>query len=79
MIKYRRLRWAGHAAEMEDARRALKILTNKPSGRLRRRPVDNIKMDLKEIRINVRNWLDSAQDSYYLRVLGNEALKLRVI
>ena len=34
---------------------------------------DNIRMDLKEININTRNWVDSAQDSDYWRALGNAA------
>ena len=32
MIKYRRLRWAGHVARMEEGRSAFKILTGKPTG-----------------------------------------------
>ena len=39
---------------------------------------DNIRMYLKEIGINTRNWVDSAQDSDYWRVLVNAALNLRV-
>jgi hypothetical protein len=35
-------------------------------------------MDLKEIGINSRNWIDSAQDKDYWRTLVNAALKLRV-
>ena len=42
------------------------------------RKEDNIRIDLKEIGINIRNWVDSAQDSDYWRVLVNEALNLRV-
>ena len=68
MIKSRRLRWAGHLAKMEEGRSALKILTCKPTGkrplgRPRRRWVDCIIMDLEEVCINTRNWVDSAQDS----------------
>ena len=42
VIKSRRLRWAGHVARMEEGRRALEILTGKPtekrpSGRPRHR------------------------------------------
>ena len=32
---------------------------------------DNIRMDLKEISINTRNWVDSAQDKDYWRALVN--------
>ena len=67
VIKSRRFkRWAGHVARMEEGRSAFKILTGKPRRkrplrRSRRRWEDNIKIDLKEISINTRNWVDSAQ------------------
>ena len=41
-------------------------------GRPRRRWEDNIRMDLKEIGINTRNWVDSAQVRDYWRALVNE-------
>jgi hypothetical protein len=47
VIKFRRLRWAGHVARMHDGRIHL--------GRPRE---DNIRMDFKEIGINARNWVD---------------------
>ena len=43
-----------------------------------RRWEDNIIMDLKEIGVNTRNWIYSAQDTDYWRALGNAALNLRV-
>ena len=43
-----------------------------------RRWKDNIRVDIKEIEINTRNWFDSAQDRDYLRALVNAALNLRV-
>ena len=43
----------------------------------RRRWGDNIRMDLEEIGINAGNWVDSAQDRNYWRVV-NAALNLRV-
>ena len=49
-----------------------------PLGRPRRRWEDNIRMDLKEIGINTRNWVDSAPDRDYWRSLVNTALNLRV-
>ena len=53
VIKYRRSRWAGHVARMEEGRSAFKSLTGKPTGKrplgsLRRRWESNIRMDLKE-------------------------------
>ena len=58
VIKSRRLRWAGHVARMEEDRSAFKILTCEPTrkrhfGRPRRRWEDNIKMDIKEILLNI--------------------------
>ena len=63
MIKSRRLRLAGHVARMEVGRSAFKMLTGtyagkRSLGRPRRRWVDNIRMDLKEIVINTTNWVD---------------------
>ena len=39
---------------------------------------DNIRMDLKEIGVNTRNWVYSAQDRENWRALVNAALNLRV-
>jgi hypothetical protein len=79
----KRLRWAGHVARMEDGRSAFKIWTGKITtksllGGTRRRWEENIRMDLKEIIINTRNWVDSAQDRDCWRVLENTALSIRV-
>ena len=48
---------------MEEGRGAFKILAEKstgkrPLGRPRRRWEENIKIDLKEIGINTRDWVD---------------------
>ena len=66
-----RLRWAGHVVKMEEGRSASKTLTGIssrkiPLGRPRHRRENNTRMDLKEIGINTKNWVDSAQD----RVIG---------
>jgi hypothetical protein len=55
MITSRRMRWAGHVARMGAKKNAYRILVgkpegNRPLGRPRRRWVDNIKIDLTEIR-----------------------------
>ena len=55
-----------------------KPTAKRPFGRPRRRWEDNIRMDLEEIGINAGNWVDSAQDRNYWRVLVNAALKLRI-
>ena len=83
LIKSRRLRWAGHVTRIEEGRSAFKILTDTPTGKTslgmpRRRWEDNIRMDLDGIGINAGNWVDSAQDNNYRRVLMNTALNLRV-
>jgi hypothetical protein len=58
IIKSRRMRWAGHVARMGEKRNVYRLLVGKPEGerplgRQRRRWIDNIKMDLLEIRLNV--------------------------
>ena len=83
MIKSRKLRWAGHVARMEEGRSAFKILIGKPTGKRQlgrpaRRWENNIRMDLEEIGINTRNWVDSVQDRDYRRALVIAALNLRV-
>ena len=65
------------------SRSALKILTDKFTGktslgRSGRRLEGNIRMDLKEIGISTRNWVDSAQDRCYWGALVNVVLNLRV-
>ena len=51
-----------------------KPLGKRPLGRLRRRWEVNIIMDLKQIGIDTRNWVDSAQNTDYMRDLVNAAL-----
>ena len=63
VIKSRRLRWAEHVARMKEGRSAFKIVIGKPTGkRLLVRPwprwEDSIRMDLGD-------WVDSAQDRDY--------------
>jgi hypothetical protein len=67
MIKSRKMRWAGHVARMEEKRNEYSILVGKPEGKRplgkpRRRWVDNIKMDLREIEWDGVDWIDLAQD-----------------
>jgi hypothetical protein len=54
MIKSRRMRGAGHVSRMGEKRNAYRILVGKPVGkrplgRPRRRRVDNINIDLREM------------------------------
>jgi len=55
VIKSRRMNWAGHVPRMSEERGACRVLAGKPEGRRplgrpRCRWVDNIKMDLQEVR-----------------------------
>jgi hypothetical protein len=65
----RMMRWAGHVARMGEKMNACRILVGKPEskrplGGPRRRWVDNIKMDLREIGWDGIGWIDLAQDRY---------------
>jgi hypothetical protein len=40
--------------------------------------MDNIKMDLLEIRVNVVDWIGLAQDRYRWRALVSSVMNLRV-
>ena len=69
LIKSSKLWWAVHVARNEGSN-AFKMLKGIPSekrplGRPRHGWEDNIRMDLKEISINRRNWVDSALDRNY--------------
>ncbi|KAJ4432306.1 hypothetical protein ANN_20925 [Periplaneta americana] len=66
-IKSRRLRWAGHVAHMGESRNAYRVLVGRPEGkrplgRPIRRWEDNIKMDLREVGYDDRDWINLAQD-----------------
>jgi hypothetical protein len=81
--KMMRMRWAGHVARMGEKRNVYRLLVGKkegkrPLGRPRRRWMDNIKMDLLEIGLNVVDWMDLAQDMYRWRALGNSVMNLGV-
>jgi hypothetical protein len=50
----------------------------RPLGRPRRRWIDNIKVDLLEIGVNVVDWTGLAQYRYRWRALVNAVMNLRV-
>jgi hypothetical protein len=65
IIKSRRMRWAGHVARIVEKRIAYSIFVGKPEGkrslgRSRRRWLENIKMDLREIGWGGIDWIDLA-------------------
>jgi hypothetical protein len=77
------MRWAGHVAGMGEKRNVYRLLVGKPEGerplrRPRRRWMDNIKMDILEIRVNVVDWIGLAQDRYRRSALVNLVMNLRV-
>jgi hypothetical protein len=83
MIKSRRVRWAGHVARMGEKRNAYRILVGmpegkRPLGRQRRRCVDNIKMDFREIGWDSIDWIDLAQNRDQLMALVNTVMNFRV-
>jgi hypothetical protein len=65
-----------------EKRNVYRLLVGKPEGkrplgRPRRRWIDNIKMDLLDIGLNV-DWIGLAQDRYRWRALVNSVMNLRV-
>jgi hypothetical protein len=68
---------------MEEKRNAYRILVGKPEGkrplgRPRRRWVDNIKMDLIEIRWDGKDWIELARNRDRWRALVNTVMNLWV-
>jgi hypothetical protein len=83
MNKSRRMRWAGHVAGMGKKRNAYRIWVGKPEvkrllGMSRRRLVDNIKIDLRELGWDGMDWIELAQDRDQWRALVNTVMNLRV-
>ena len=83
MIKSRRMRWVGHVARMGEERGTYRVLVGKPEGkrplgRPKRRWVDNIRMDLQEVRCGYVDWIGLAPDRDRWRTLVNAVMNLRV-
>jgi hypothetical protein len=67
---------------MGETRNAYRILVGKPEGRRplgrpRRRWVDNIKIDLRDIGWDDMDWTDLAQDRDQWKALVNTVMNLR--
>jgi hypothetical protein len=82
MSKSRRLRWAGHVA-LGEMRNAYRVFVGKPEGKrsvgtARHEWVDNIKIDLREIRWCGMGWIHPVQDRDQWRALVNTVMNLRV-
>jgi hypothetical protein len=62
VIKSRGMKWECHVACSGEVRNACKILIGKARGRCRQRWEDNIGMDLREIGLEVVEWMHLVQD-----------------
>jgi hypothetical protein len=83
VIKLRRMRRAGHVAQMGERRGFYRILVGRPKGkrtleRPRHRWKNNIMMELKEIGINGANWIQLAQDKVQWQVFVNTVMNVWV-
>ena len=83
VIKWRRMRWAGHVARMGEERGLNKLLVGKPEGkrplgRPRRRWVDNIRMDRQEVGCGYMGWIGLAQERDRWRTLVSALMNPRV-
>ena len=83
VVKWRRMRWAGHVARMGEDRGVHRVLVGKtegkrPLGRPRRRWEDNIKMDLQEVGRSRGDWMELAQDRDRWRAIVGTVRDFRV-
>jgi hypothetical protein len=82
MVKSRRMRWAGHVAQIGNKRNAYRILVGKPEGK---RPLgrprcqweDSIKIDLSEMGWDDVDWISLPQGRDQWRALVNTVMNLR--
>ena len=83
VIKLRKMRWGVHVARVGEERGVYRVLMGQPEGRrrlgrLRRRWVDNIRMDLQDVVCGYMDWIGLAQDRDSLRTLVSAVMNLRV-
>jgi hypothetical protein len=78
IIKSRRMRWVGHVARMEKRLLVGKPEGKRPLGRPRRRWVDNINIDIRDVGSSGMDWFDLIQDRGQWRALVNTVMNLRV-
>jgi len=77
------MRWARHVARMGEERGVYRVLVGKPEGRRRlkrprRRWVDNIRTDVREVGCGNMVWIGLAQDRDRWRTLVSAVMNLRV-
>jgi len=84
VIKWRKMRMAGHVARIGEKRVVYRVLVGKsegkcPLGRPRRRWEDNININLQEVGWGAGiDWIDLAEDRDRRRALVNSLMNLRV-
>ena len=83
MIKWRRMRWVGHVARMDDERGVYRVLVGKlegrrPLGRPKRRWMNNIRLDLQGVGCGYMDWIGLAQDRDRCRTLVSAVMNFRV-
>jgi hypothetical protein len=77
------MRLVGYVTLMGEGRGVYRVLigrsgSKRPLGRSRRRWEDNVKVDLREIRIYGVNWIRLTQDRVQLRGFVNTVMNLHV-
>jgi hypothetical protein len=83
VIKSRKMRWAGHVAQMGEKRNACRLSVGKPEGkrplgRSRRGWVDNIRLDLGEVGWDGVDYIGLTQVRDKWRAFANGVMNLRV-
>jgi len=83
VIKWRKMRWAGHVACIGERRVAYRVLVGKPEGkrpleRPRHRWEDNNKIDLQEVGCGSMDWIQLAQHRDRWQALVNAVMNLQV-
>ena len=76
IIKSIKLRWTGHFVRKGEGRSDFKTLKyrsigKRTLGKLRSRCDENVITDLKEIVVDMTNWIDSIQDRDFSKALMN--------